>query len=182
MPRKDSRGRRGKTFEKEIESTFGIYAERNVAYLDMMPVPTVIIKTKAGVISVPTTKAPFDVYGYWNDGVFIGAELKSSKRKNSLPIVGPKKKGDGVQYHQLDALYNLAKHRGKSRIVWDNGGEIGVISSNKIVTCYIVYLESLKSELSGKSPKMGARSIPWKEFKKVITEQWEGVSYYDWLL
>jgi len=56
------------------------------------------------------------------------------------------------------------------------------LSTNKIVYYYLVYLESLKSEVSGKATKPGARSLPWSDFTKVVTEQWEGESYHDWLI
>lgn len=179
--RSGSRGGRGKDFEKEIELSFPVYSDRNVACLDFMPVPTIIIKKGNGVVAIPKRKAPFDVYGFWcADGTFVGAELKASQRKERLPIVGPNKKGDGLQFHQLDALYNLAKHNGMARLLWCNGGQIGVIGSNKLMYYYLTFVQAMKSEISGRASS-GDKSIPWESFTEVKLEQWNGQPYYDWL-
>jgi len=149
-----------------------------------MPRPTRVI----GMINnrpniVLAGKPPFDVYGYlYRDAITVGAELKASKRKTSLPIVAPDKSGDGIQYHQLDALAGLAQCGGIARIIWNNGGEIGVIRNDDIITAWTTYNHAFKSERSGKNVPFGSKSITWDVFKPVdYTAMW-GTVGIDWLM
>jgi hypothetical protein len=164
----------GKSFEKLISETFATYARNSVANLMAMPVPTRVIGFEGNRPKLVTCgKGPFDVIGYLiADARMVGAELKSSVRKASLPIVGPGKEGDGLQYHQLEALSFLAAAGGVARLVWDNGGEIGVLSGGLIQTAKSVYDQSLASEQSGRESKRGTRSLAWEMFRKIEGLDW----------
>lgn len=159
----------GKSFEKLIGETFAIYARNSVANLMFMPVPTRVVGFDGHHPKLVTCgKGPFDVIGYLlSDARMVGAELKSSVRKASLPIVGPGKEGDGLQYHQLEALAFLASAGGEARIVWDNGGEIGVLGNSPILTAKGIYDQSIASEQSGKEVNRGGRSLAWEMFRRI---------------
>lgn len=159
----------GKDFENDIAATFQGYADKHVARLAIMPVPTKQVGVRNGMPTlIRNGKAPFDVYGFLShDATMIGAELKASKRKARLPIVAPQKKGDGVQFHQLDALATLALAGGIARIVWSNGGEIGVLHNSEIIQAWRTYEHALTSELSNRTVPKGAKSIQWEMFKPV---------------
>lgn len=116
---------------------------------------------------VQSGKAPFDIAGIYYDGkgTGIGVELKETRdRKSSLPIVHPDKKGDGVHYHQLAALVDVHKAGGISLLVWSNGGEVGVLSGEKLALTKVQYDTSLKTEAAGKEYARGSRSILWGLF------------------
>jgi penicillin-binding protein-related factor A (putative recombinase) len=179
--RKDGRRGRGGDFEDLIRQTFRGYSARQIARLDMMPCPTRIVGRSQGrPVMVLAGKPPFDVYGYrLQDGRMIGAELKSSDRKPSLPLVGPGKKGDGLQFHQIDALAGLVQAGGYGFIVWDNGGEIGVLTGSAITTAHRTFEHAWASEEAGKSAPRGSKSIPWDRFATEVTWNEAGP---DWLL
>jgi hypothetical protein len=48
-----------------------------------------------------------------------------------VPIVKPDKHASGIAYHQLAALALVARMGGMARIVWDNGGQIGVLREGR---------------------------------------------------
>jgi hypothetical protein len=135
----------------------------------MMPVPIKQIGARNGVPTyVRAGKAPFDVYGWEiGSGRMIGAELKSSARKQSLPIVAPEGRGDGLQYHQLASLAELVRHNGHGLVVWDNGGETGVLTGPAIVNAFTAYEHAVRTASSGRSVKRGAKSIAWEMFTVV---------------
>lgn len=164
----------GKSFEKLISETFTLYARNSIANLMTMPVPTRVVGFENNRPKLVTCgKGPFDVIGYLiADARMVGAELKSSVRKSSLPIVGPGREGDGVQYHQLEALAFLAAAGGVARLVWDNGGEMGVLDGDAIQTAKMSYDQSLTSEQSGRSVKLGSRSLAWEMFRKIGGLDW----------
>jgi len=117
---------------------------------------------------IHTKKAPFDVIGYKNrDATIIGAELKESKWKTSLSIVGPGAKGDGLQYHQLLALAELAFVGGTARLLWSNDGNIGAVRDMALVEILKTYQSALNAKRSGRRPQKGAMSIRWEAFKAV---------------
>jgi hypothetical protein len=100
-----------------------------------------------------------------------------------LPIVHPDaKSGDGVQYHQLEALALLAQMGGVARIVWNNGGEVGALTEAGILAAFTIYCASLESERRGKGKgAVGSRSIRWTSFKPVPWANVGGVLCLDWL-
>lgn len=189
----------GNDFEKRIEPSFVAYAKIGRAYLDFMPVPTRVIGKRGGMkfpVRVADGKAPFDVYGYapkavqvgsatFDIAVFVGAELKSSNEpQTSLPIVKPDNHAKGLAYHQLEALALVARMGGIARVVWDNGGEVGILGEAQILHHHLVYEASRRSEEAGRGKgKVGSRSIPWASFQKVKpTEPVGGAIIIDWLI
>lgn len=182
---KSSRDKRnsGKEFEKEIIDTLPCYDSAGLARVMMMPVPTKQIGSRSGMpLLVRCGKAPFDLVGYaLEDGRMIGAELKASDSKSRLPIVAPAKKGDGVQFHQLDALAGLARAGGIARLVWSNGGEVGVLTNSGIVTAHSTYCHALAADNSGRKAPKGSRSIEWEAFRPALTSD-NDLIWLDWLL
>ena len=178
----------GADFERDIAATFKGYADGNIARLAMMPVPMAPTGFKCGSSGKyrptysPKGKAPFDVYGYLlHDGRFIGAELKSSKREASLPIVKPGRSDPGIQFHQLDALAAVALAHGIARIVWHNGGDVGILTEDDIVTAWQVYEQALTSERADRDAPQGSKSIKWERFTPVEWTNLHGTPGIDWL-
>lgn len=158
-------------FERLIEKTFQNYRDVKRAGLVFLHPPMRI----AGMLGrvpcfVQAGKAPFDVAGMYYDqaGTVIGAELKETREhETSLPIVGPNKKGNGLQYHQLESLVTVHEQGGVALVVWSNGGEIGVLPGEEIALAKLQYDTSLKAEKQGKSYAKGSRSILWGRFQVV---------------
>jgi hypothetical protein len=185
----------GKEFEKRIGATFGPYAKTGYAYVAFMPIP-MAPRGMMGkcMVYVPKGKAPFDVYGFAprtagsppeSSAVFVGAELKRTKdHQTRLPIVHPDaESGDGLKYHQLWALANVAKYGGVARVVWDNGGEVGYLDEQRIAVALAVYDQSLATERRGKGMgPQGSRSIPWENFQPVDDAAIGGVVGLHWLI
>lgn len=171
--------------EATIHDTFEVYRDAGIACLDVMPVPTAPSGMRGNrPVRVLCGKAPFDVYGWQFNGTFIGAEIKStSQLKTSLSIVLPGSGGDGVQYHQLDALKQLASCNGTARIIWNNGGAWGVIGNEKIINAWNSATTAWKTSMAGKAPMMGAKSISWAIFEKIDYTQirGQGAPVIDWL-
>lgn len=159
-------------FERQIDKTFQSYRDAKIAGLVFLHPPMRI----AGMLGkipcfIQSGKAPFDVAGMYYDsaGTTLGAELKETKdHENSLPIVGPGKKGNGLQYHQLEALVSVHQGGGVALVVWSNGGEIGHITGETIYLAKLQYDTSMKVEAQKKSYAKGSRSILWGLFKPVI--------------
>lgn len=156
-------------FEKAIGDTFQAYRSAKVANLIFLH-PPMRIGGMLGKVPcfVQSGRAPFDVGGiyYDNAGTAIGAELKETKdHEHSLSIVHPDKKGSGLQYHQLAALVDVHKAGGVALVVWSNGGEVGVLTGEKIVLAKMQYDTSLAAEKAGKIVAKGTRSILWGQFK-----------------
>jgi hypothetical protein len=104
----------------------------------------------------------------------------SNKLETSLPIVEPDAHASGIVYHQLAAL--VARLGGIARIVWDNGGEIGILGNDTIMAAHAIYEASLQSEMRGKGKGVnGARSIRWAGFQTVDYANIGGVVCIDWL-
>jgi hypothetical protein len=119
-----------------------------------------------------------------SSAVFVGAELKTSDEpgRRTLPIVKAGNHGKGVAQHQLEALALVAKMGGHARIVWNNGGQVGVLENARIIHHQLIYEQSLASELRGKGMgAKGSRSIPWEAFKPVPLESVGGKTIIDWL-
>jgi len=178
----ESSRKAGTDFEKEIEATFEQYHSAHIAQLDFYPVPmrpTGLRHPKTGgPMFAPKKAAPFDVCG-WSmiDGRIIAAELKSSKRKTSITIVGDGKEGSGIQWHQLTALYNVAQAGGIARLVWSNEGEVGVLDGVSIANAWYAANDAFNLENNflrgGKRAKapVGAKSIKWEKFTAVEYKQ-----------
>lgn len=172
------------SLETWIAATFPTYRHEGIAHLAVMPVPMVPThqRDRNGCpMYRPSGQAPFDVYGQMcGSGLFVGAELKQTEAfENRIRIVGPAQKGSGLQFHQLQALYDTATNGGIARLVWRNAGEIGVYGPTSITAAYKGYLDALE----GKG-KAGAKSIPWDE-AIVLREPvrlLNGGMGWDWLL
>lgn len=115
--------------------------------------------------------------------VFVGAELKASSEPSpSMRIVKPGTHGQGLAFHQLNALALLAKMGGISRIVWNNAGQIGILREAQIIAAEIVIERSLASEQAGKGPGViGSRSIKWEVFEQIGYSDMGGQQLIDWL-
>ena len=172
---------KGRQFEAEVEATFPAYRAGGFAHLMRMPVPTVPTgtQTKHGPVMRLSGSAPFDVVGYTLDtGKMIGAELKESARtKTSLRIVGPGLSGSGVQWHQLEALYGLHYAGGHAYLLWSNGGLVGRIAGDELAEAY----ERAERAFSGRSEKVGQKSIPFKDLTRVAWTEISGSPTLDWL-
>jgi penicillin-binding protein-related factor A (putative recombinase) len=176
----------GSDFEQEIAPSFAAYAQASLAWLAFMPLPmypTHIRHPATGqILYARKGRAPFDVYGYTAKGVMVGAEIKAnSDPHNALSIVKPDADGTGLQYHQLDALANLATHGGIARVIWCNAGQVGVLENDCLLAAHAVYMTSLEAELAGNRPAKGTRSIPWTQFKPVPLRPVAGLPIHDWL-
>jgi hypothetical protein len=126
-----------------------------------------------------------DLVGFPLVAIMVGAELKASgEPETSIPLVKPKQDGHGIEAHQLDALALLARMGGIARIVWDNGGEIGVLRNEGILAAHAIFMASLASEDRGKGKGLvGSRSIKWERFEKVDhAANIGGTVTVDWLL
>lgn len=119
---------------------------------------------------VQAGKAPYDMGGFYYDSnaTAIGVELKQTKdHEHSIAIVGPGKKGSGLQYHQLEALVDLHLAGGVALLLWSNGGELGLATGELLHLAKIQYDTSLKAENLKQTPAKGSRSILWGHFKLV---------------
>ncbi len=176
-------GHRGRDFEKLIETSFDGYANAGLANLARMPIPTKVVGQRKGMlIFVQCGKAPFDIYGFtMAEARFIGAELKAGSRQESMAIVSPNVGGSGLKLHQLDALAEVAQAGGVARLVWDNGGDFGILTNSDIVLARDTFLHALTSESSGRKPQRGAKSIKWERFTPVDYANFGGVMAVEWL-
>jgi penicillin-binding protein-related factor A (putative recombinase) len=161
----------GKKFERELEYTFeSMCRSEGVAFLAGMAVPTAPTMHAGRHLRVLSGTAPFDYYGQMRTGIFIGMEAKhNDKVKQSLPIIGPKKKGSGLQYHQLESLSVVASNGGIARIVWDNGGLVMSLGNQAILAVQESYNEG------------GRKSIPRDLFTVCEQRLSNGIPYTSWL-
>jgi len=161
----------GKRFEKELDHTFdSLMRSEGVAFLARMSEPTAPMCIHGRHARVLCGQAPYDFFGMLKGGKHIAMEAKhNDKRKASLPIIGEKRKGSGLQWHQLQALATVAEHGGIARIVWDNGGVVMAIGNDKIMAVQRMYKDG------------GRKSIPADLFE--VCEQClsNGVPYIAWL-
>ncbi len=158
-------------FEKLIGSTFQQYRNGKVANMVFLHPPMRVAGMMGRVpCFIQAGKAPFDLAGVYYDrcGTSIGVELKESKdHEYSLPIVGPGKKGNGLQYHQLEALVDVHEAGGVAMLLYSNGGEIGQLGGDQLVLAKVQYDASLKAEANKGHVAKGSRSIPWGWFRPV---------------
>lgn len=156
---------RGRDFEKLIEATYDIYESQGVAHLERLPVETV---GKGKRIFV--RRAPYDGWGYLlgpmgphPSGTAIAVEIKSTHPQGWLPIVKPGRKGNGLHFHQLEALVRLHRADGLAYLVWANGNETGVLNGEGLAETYQRYRASFDYR---DFRKRGLRrSIDWEELE-----------------
>jgi penicillin-binding protein-related factor A (putative recombinase) len=165
------RGNRGKPFEELLERTFDpmIYSD-GVSFLAKMPVPTAPTKHAGRHLRVLKGKAPYDFYGMMRGGKFIGMEAKhNDEHHTSLRIVGPTQQGEGLKFHQLEAVAKVAMDGGIARIVWENGGVITHLCNQGILAVHESYNNG------------GRKSIPADLFEICDHKTSQGIPYVDWL-
>jgi hypothetical protein len=159
------------SFEHLIGKTFQSYRDARLATMIFLHPPMRVAGMMGRVpCFIQAGKAPFDLGGMYYDvaGTVIAAELKeTAEHATSLPIIGPGKKGSGLQYHQLDALTDVHLGGGVALVLYSNGGEIGLLRGDAIHLAKVQYDASLKAERAGKSPAKGSRSILWGHFQPV---------------
>jgi len=162
---------KGRSFEKELEATFdSIRIKEDVALIAAMPVPTAPSFVGGRSVRVLKGKAPFDYWGMFKGGRFLGMEAKmTSASKKSLAIVAPLKRGSGLQWHQLEALAAVARNDGVARIVWCNGGLIMNMGNRGILLVHESYNDG------------GRKSIPRDLFSVCEQRICNGIPYCDWL-
>jgi hypothetical protein len=193
----------GTGFEARIGDSFEAYAKTSRAFLDFMPLPMTPCgmrhpRTKAPLY-IPKGKAPFDIYGFAPqqyaagtapDGaaeivpvaVMVGAECKATgEPETSLAIVKAGTHASGLAQHQLEALALLAKLGGIARVIWDNGGQVGVLKEGGIIYAERVFQMAISAELAGKKAAHGSKSIPWESFEVVDYAVVGGKLVIDWL-
>ena len=161
----------GRDFEKTLEATFdSIRIKEDVALIAAMPVPTAPSFAGGRSVRVLKGKAPFDYWGMFKGGRFLGMEAKmTSAVKKSLAIVGPMRRGSGLQWHQLEALATVARNDGVARIVWNNGGLIMNMGNRGILAVYQDYSDG------------GRKSIPRDLFSICEERFCNGIPYTDWI-
>lgn len=167
--------RAGTDFEHRIGESLAAYRQLGIAALDFMPIPMApcgVLGKHGNMLYTPKGKAPFDVYGMvMGTGLAVGCELKASSQPDTaLAIVAADSGGKGIQAHQLDALALFAGNRAVARLVWNNGGQVGVIGNEAILSVHAAYQTSLAAEAGGRPPARGSRSIRWEMFKVIDTE------------
>jgi hypothetical protein len=154
-------------FEKLVGKTFPAYRAIKEAELFFLHPPMRAAGFKGSAPCwVQVGKAPYDLGGFYYDrvGTAIGVELKeTSQHENRLSIIGKDKKGSGLQHHQLLALVELHRAGGMAALVWNNGGEIGVLGGTGLVNAFLTYDAAAKSQ----NAPVGSKSILWGAFTPV---------------
>lgn len=160
-------------FEKVMEKSFDEYLSSNTAFLQFlfpkMRMAGFLGKSPA---FVQTEKAPYDVDGYYLDGgLHIACEIKeTAEHHHALSIIAPQKRGSGLQYHQLEALVRAHKAKAVAVVIWNNGGDIGLLDGSRLASAKRAFDESLKAEKQGYPNALkGSRSILWGNFKPLKT-------------
>lgn len=168
-------------FEKEIEDLFPAIRKRTGAFLFRLYPPTRCVGMRGSMpVFVQTGRALFDVAG-WLPAVFedlkklknpaaitIGIELKSTTSAHtSLAIIGEDGRGSGLQAHQLEALAAVHRDGGIAKLVWNNGGIVGMLDGDGLEAAFFHYGVSLQAERARKNIAKGSRSISWKMFRVI---------------
>jgi len=175
--------RHGTEFEASIYRDMPAYATGKFAVLHVLDIPTRATRYKDPVTGQPlrraVAKGPGDIWGWLVvGGRTIIAELKSTESaKLRLPIIKPKSKASGLQFHQLRAMAACATCGGIARLVWRNGNEIGVVGGDVLIPVYNKYRASMGG---GRMPQ-GVASILWGAFEKVEEKLVGGKMIWDWL-
>ena len=183
-------------FEKEFEEKFPIIQKTTGAFLFRLYPPMRVGAMRGSMPCwVQTGRALFDVGGWWplklpDDApniathpqgnldlgsmvaVAIGIALKSNKDAHySMPIIGDDGTGSGLQAHQLAALASVHRNGGISRVLWNNGGIVGVLDGDRIASIHFNYGVSVEAEKLRMKPARGSRSIPWSLFRRIKWEE-----------
>jgi hypothetical protein len=168
-------------FEKELDQKKAIILKRTGAFIHRLEPPMRCCGTKGTMpVFVQVGGALFDWAGWVpgemtevNGYVFkyancIGIEQKATKQRHpSMRIVGEDGDGSGIKAHQLEALASLHRSGGVARLLWNNGGVIGVLDGDEIAQAFYTYGVSLAAERMRKTPAKGSRSIPWSLFRVI---------------
>lgn len=157
--------------EKAIERSFMEYESSNTATLMVLfPKMRPATSIKGRLMWVQVAKAPYDVAGFFHgSGRYIAAEIKETgKPQTSLPIIAPGGKGGGIKYHQLAALVDVHRRGGYAVVVWENGGQWGVMGGSALAEAKREYDLSVAAQRAGyPNTQPGARSLAWARFKPV---------------
>lgn len=167
-------------FEQIIERTFPAIRAKTGAFLYWLYPKTRMVGMRGTMPCFAMVgRALFDVAGWLpktitdHDGydrkvnLAVGIEVKeTSKLHSSMRIVGDDGSGSGLQAHQLEALAAVHRDGGIARLVWNNGGMVGMITGEQLAHIHFTYGVSVQAEKMRKVPSMGSRSIPWNQFIK----------------
>lgn len=175
-------------FEKEFEALFPMILKRTGAFLNRLYPPMRMAGLRGTMpCFVQTGRALFDVVGWMpipaeflgDNGLVgehklarvIGIEQKANRdAKSSMRIVGEDGSGSGLQAHQLEALAAVHRSGGIARVLWNNGGIVGVLDGDAIAASFYAYGVSVQAEKMRKKPAAGSRSISWKLFRQIDFE------------
>lgn len=158
-------------FEKKVELSFIEYSTAKIAFLQFL-FPKMRM---AGYIGkspgfVQVAKAPYDVDGYYiGTGRYIACEIKENADHHpSMRLIPPDKDGTGLQYHQLSALVAAHDAGGLAVLLWDNGGEVGILDGTRLAAAKSAIDTSIKAAKEGYPDGVkGLRSVPWGSFQPV---------------
>jgi hypothetical protein len=165
-------------FEGEFIASCIAYAEQNIAFVEELPLPTV----PAGMLRRVRGKSAYDYFGYTASGKFIAIELKSNaEHTQSLKIREMDDHGDGIQYHQLAALDQVARKGGIALIIWSNGGAVGVLGPEQIMVIKGIFDTSVARKRAGKDEEIGTKSVKWGKFRPVNMEKVGTTPTLHWL-
>lgn len=169
----------GRDFEKQFEAMFPIIRKKTGAFLHRLYPPVRGAGMRGTMpVFVIVGRATYDVGGWqplpvlFREGTklaqAIGIELKANKqRHSSMPIIGKDGHGSGLQAHQLESLAALHRDGGVARVLWNNGGVIGVLEGPMIAKTFYDYGVSVEVEKLGKKPAFGSRSVRWDAFRSL---------------
>jgi len=167
-------------FEKDFEEKFTIIRKCTGAFLFRLYPPTRCVGMNGKMPSfVQCGRALFDVAGWMGErtsingrACFIGIEQKATKQRHpSMAIIGADANGSGLQAHQLESLAALHRDGGIARVMWCNGGVVGVLDGDEIARTFFDYGVSLAAQKLGKKPAKGSRSIPWALFRTINLDE-----------
>jgi hypothetical protein len=158
--------------EKTVEKSFDEYRSMGLAELNFVfPRMRPCGKSGTGMLLwVQVAKAPFDVAGYMMEGgKTVACEIKeNSERTTAMTIVDAGKKGTGLQYHQLAALVAVHKAGGYACVVWDNGGEWGLLDGQRLTHAKAAFDTAKKAKEEGyPRASRGSFSILWGNFQRI---------------
>jgi hypothetical protein len=170
-----------RAFEGHFLDSCMTYAREGIAFVEELPLPTSPCGS-SGMRRV-RGRAAYDFFGYrGKDSKFIGIELKScADHSPSLKIREDGDHGDGLLYHQLSALEQVARKGGIALLMWCNGGAVGVLSGEQIIVAKQRFDLSIARKARGQSEELGSRSIKWELFKLVDFENVGGSNIMHWL-
>jgi hypothetical protein len=183
----------GREFEKRIGAANRAYIAEGVAWIMQVPTPTTPCGRRHPTTGAPlliySGKPPFDLLGWTKDTVgqlelarTIGAELKHTD-DDRLRMRADSTSGEGLQWHQLKALVDLADAGGIAVVLWHHQGEVGRLEigreqNDTILSAFHALREFVR--LEGAVPRGGA-SLPWAAFQKVKLAIHGGEFIFDWL-